>query len=272
MSCFGADLATWFLDLPKREHRWGNLFMILICIALSEWMLFIYVPLLWESVNPSFPRMSRPSRFTLFASTTSISLLAASRCPELSCSWIVPAIGISMSLKHLYLVWHPVGAFHLAHLHCWRILFASALQIKLLGLPVSASQSISVLSEVVFIQISSEMLGESLCGWALWNVFRLIRLTVFQLSNNSWMKNVFSRSMLSSLVSEWVSWFWFGICCWSGVGLMLLTRRVCGCFVDLHFVGVLLVVFATLILRIGTLCYKSDFFAEVTLDFLGWAY
>ena len=63
--------------------------MILICNVLSEWILFICVPLFWESVNPSFPRMSRPIRFTVFASTTSISLLVATRCPELRFIWIV---------------------------------------------------------------------------------------------------------------------------------------------------------------------------------------
>ena len=162
--------------------------MILICIALSDSILFIFIPLFWESVNPSFPRMSRPSRLTVFEFTTRISLLAASHCPELSFSWIAPAIGISMLLKHLYLVWHSFGSFHLAVLHCWSILFASSLPMKLLGLPVSASQSISVPSEVVFNQISSVSVGENLLGWALLNVFCLIKLTVFKLLNTSFIK------------------------------------------------------------------------------------
>ena len=164
MSCFSVGLAMWFLDFPKREHRWGNLLLILICNALSKLILLMCVPLFWDSVNQSFPKMSFPNRFTVFASTTFISLLVASRSPERRFAWIIPLIGISMLLKHLYCVWHPVGSFHLADLQCWRILFASVLQTKLLGLPVSASQSISVVSEEVLIQISSEMLGDNLCG------------------------------------------------------------------------------------------------------------
>ena len=178
MSCFKVDLAIWFLDLPKREHWWGNLFMILICIALSDWILFIFIPLFWESVNPSFPRMSRPSRLTVFEFTTRIPLLAASHFPDLSFSWIAPAIGISMLLKHLFFVWHSFGSFYLADMHCWSILFASSLPLKRLGLPVSASQSISIPSDVVFNQTSSVRVGGYLLGWTLLNVFGLIKLTV----------------------------------------------------------------------------------------------
>ena len=118
MSCFKVDWAICFSDLPKREHSWGNLFMILICIALSDWILIKFISLFWERVNPSFPRMSHPSRLTVFEFTTRISLLAASHCPDLSFSWIAPAIGISMLLKHLYFVWHSFGSFYLADLHC----------------------------------------------------------------------------------------------------------------------------------------------------------
>ena len=111
--------------------------------------------------------MFLPNRFTVFASTTSISLFVASRCPERRFIWIIPVIGISMLLKHRYCVWHPVGCFHLADLQCWSIISASVLQTKILGLPVSASQSISVVSEEVLIQISPVILGDNLCGWAL---------------------------------------------------------------------------------------------------------
>ena len=204
--------------------------MILICFALSDWIVFIIVPLFWESVNPSFPRISRPGRLTAFEFTTRISLLTASRCPDLSFSCMAPAIGISMLLKHLYLVWHLVGSFHLADLHCWSILLASSFPMKLLGQPVSASQSMSMPSEVVFTQILSVRMGEYLLGWALLNIFGLINLTVFQLPNTSCMKIVFSRGKVSSLLSDWVSWLWGG-CCWSSVVvLMLRTRRVCGMF------------------------------------------
>ena len=179
----------------------GNLLMILICIALSGWILFIFIPLFWESVNPSFPSTSRPSRLTVLEFTTRISLLYVSQYQDLSFNCLALVIGISMLLKHLYLTGHSLGSFHLADLHCCNILFASSLPIKLLGLPVSASQSISVLSEVV-VQISSDRLGEYLLGCSLLNVLGLMKFTVFQLSNTSCMKNVFSRSMISSLLCD----------------------------------------------------------------------
>ena len=166
-------------------HRWGNLLLILICIALSGWILFICIPLFWESVNPSFPSTSRPSRLTMLEFTTRISLLHVSHCPDLSFNCMAPVIGISMLLKHLYLTGHSFGLFHLADLHCCYTLSASSLPMKLLGLPVSASQSISVLSEVVLIQISSDRLGEYLLGCSLLNVLGLMEFTVFQLSNTS---------------------------------------------------------------------------------------
>ena len=53
--------------------------------------------------------------------------------------------------------------------------------------------------------------------------------------------------------------------------LCYLLVAFAGCFVDLHFVGVLFVVFATLILRIGTLCYSVRFFCRgyIGLSWLG---
>ena len=223
---YDVDFAIWFLDLPKRVHRWGNPLMILICIALSGWILFICIPLFWESVNPSCPSTPRPSRLTVLEFTTRISLLHVYQCPDLSFTCMAPVIGISRLLKDLYLTGHSFRSFHLADLHCCNILSASSLPMKLLGLPVSASQSISVLSEVVLIQISSDRLGEYLFGCSMLNVVGLMKFTVVQLANTSFMKNVFSRSMVSSILSDWVSWNWVGAYRFCVVALMLRTRRV----------------------------------------------
>ena len=187
MSCFSVDLAMWFLDFPKREHRCGNLFMIFISSLLSKLILLLCVHLFCEIENPSFPRISRPMRFTVFALTTKISLFVASRSPDRRFICIITVIGISMLLKHLYCVWPFVGSFHMADLHCFIILSASVLQMKLRGLPVSASQSVSNVSVDVLIQISSEIFGDSLCGCAWTKFFGCMRFTVFQLSNTSWM-------------------------------------------------------------------------------------
>ena len=187
MSCFSVDLAIWFLDFPKREQRCGNFFMIFISSLSSDLMLLMFVPLFCERVNPNFPNISRPIRFTVFALTTRISLFFASRSPDRRFICIIPVIGISMLLKHLYWVWLLVGFFHLADLHICIILSASVLQMKLRGLPVSASQFVSNVSVDVLIQISSEMFGDSFCGCALTKFFGCTRFTVFQLSNTSWM-------------------------------------------------------------------------------------
>ena len=186
MSCFSVDLAMWFLDFPKGEHRCGNLFMIFISSLLSKLMLLMCVPLFCESMNPSFPRISRPIRFTVFALTTRFSLFVASRSQDRRFICIIPVIGISMLLKHLYWVWPFVGSFHLADLHFCIILSASVLQMKLRGLPVSASQFVSNVSVDVLIQISSEIFGDSFCGCAWTKFFGCMRFTVFQLSNTSW--------------------------------------------------------------------------------------
>ena len=159
--------------------------MIFICIVLSKLILLMCVPLFCESVNPSFPRISRPMRFTVLALTTKISLFVASRSPERRFICVIPVIGISKLLKHLYCVWHFVGSFHLADLHCCINLSASVLQMKLRGLPVSASQSVSTVSVDVLIQISSEMFGDNLCGCALTKFSGFMRFMVFQLSNTS---------------------------------------------------------------------------------------
>ena len=73
-------------------------------------------------------------------------------------------MGISMLLKHLYFVEQSLGFFHLEDLEFCSILSASPLLTKFLGLPVSASRSISVLSDVVRIHISSDSFGECLAG------------------------------------------------------------------------------------------------------------
>ena len=88
----------------------------------------MFILLFWERVNPSLPSTSRPCRLRVLEFTA------------------------------------PFVSFHLEDLHCCSFFSASCLPIKLLGLPVSASQSISVLSEVVRIQISSDRLGEYLLG------------------------------------------------------------------------------------------------------------
>ena len=190
-------------------------------------IVYMYTFVLGECES-DFPSTSCPSSLTVLELTTRISLLHVSQCPDLIFNCTAPVFRISMLLKHLYLTGHSFGSFHLADQHCCDILSASSLPMKLLGLPVSASQTISVLSEVVLIQISSDRLGEYLLGCSLLNVLNLMKFTVFQLSNTSCMKNVFSRSMVSSSLFDWVSWNWVGACWFCVVALMLRTRRVWG--------------------------------------------
>ena len=116
-------------------------------------------------------------------------------------------MGISKFLKHLYFGEHLLGFIHLESLQLRSILSASSLMTKLLGLLLSAIQSISILLEVVRIYISSDSLGEYLAGFSFLNEFGMMKLTVFHLSKISCMKKVFSRSTVSSFASVWESWF-----------------------------------------------------------------
>ena len=109
-----------------------------------------------------------------------------------------------------------MGSFELEDLQFCSTLLASPLLMMLLGPPMSASQSISVWHDVVRIQISSDYLEECLVGDSFLNVFGLTKFTVFQLSNTSCIKKVFSRSIGSSFLSYWEFWFVLrrvSVCC-----------------------------------------------------------
>ena len=164
-------------------------------------MFVICIPLCCERVNPSFQRTSRPSRLTVLVLTTRISLSVASQFPDFRFSLIAPLMGISRLLKHLYFGEHLLRFIHLETLQLRSILSASSLMTKLLGLLISALQSISILLEVVRIYISSDNLGQYLAGFSFLNEFGMMKLTVFQLSKICWMKKVFSRSTVSSFAS-----------------------------------------------------------------------
>ena len=110
----------------------------------SDWFLFICVPMLWERVNPSFPSTSYSSSLTVLDVTTRISFSVASQCPNFRFIWIALVMGISRLLKHLYFVEQSLGSFHFEDLQFWSILSASSSFTKLLGLPALASQSISL--------------------------------------------------------------------------------------------------------------------------------
>ena len=122
----------------------GNFFIIRSCMGVLGWISFISVPLLWDSVNPSFPSKFCPSRLTVLELTTRISFSVSSQCPDFRYIWVAPDMDISRLLKHLCFVEQSLGSSHLEDLQNCSILSASSLLTKLLGLPVSASESISV--------------------------------------------------------------------------------------------------------------------------------
>ena len=125
----------------------------------------------WVRLKPRFPTTSHPSRLTVLELITRISFSVVSQCPDCSFIWIAPVTGISKFLKHLYFVEQSLGSFQLEDLQFCSTLLASPLLTMLLGLPVSASQSISVWYDVVRIQISSDKLEECLVGDSFLNVF-----------------------------------------------------------------------------------------------------
>ena len=137
-------LQCGFFYLTNWVHRWGNLFIMRNCMEVSDWTLRLCVPLLWARMNPSFPIRSRPKSLTVLELTTRISFSVASQCSHCRFIWIAHVMGISKLLKHLYFVKESLGCLHLEVLQLWSILSASSLLTKLLGLPLSASQSISV--------------------------------------------------------------------------------------------------------------------------------
>ena len=69
-----------------------------------------------ERVNPSFPNISRPIRFIVFALTTRISLFVASRSPDRRFICIIPVIGIIICYWSIY-----TGSGRLLVLSTWLI-------------------------------------------------------------------------------------------------------------------------------------------------------
>ena len=188
MFCFSVDVAIQFFELPSRVQSQGNFFIIRSWIGESAWILFICTPLCCES----FPRTPLPSSLTVCVLTNKTFLSDASQFPNFRFSLIKQMMGISKLLKLLYFGELLLGFIHLESLQLRDTLSASSSLRKLLGLPVSAIQSFSMLLDVVRIHILSDSLWENLAGFLFSNVFGLTKLTVLQLSKISWMKKVFS--------------------------------------------------------------------------------
>ena len=173
-------------------------------------------------MKPSLPRKSRPRMLTFWVSTT----IFDSQCPDLISSRIAPT---STLLKHLHHVKYFSGVIHAQSLHFWRTSSTSFLLRKLLGLPVSAIQFISVSLDVVWIQILSFNFGMFFVGFAFMNCLGLTKLTIFQ-----WSKIPFMYCVLSGSIVSWEDLVW--VSSWGtpdewvlSVSLMFRTlREVCG--------------------------------------------
>ena len=74
--------------------------------------------------------------------------------PNVRSSWSIPVIGMDTLLKHLYFSGSWLYGSLFALLHFWSMVVAVASLMKLSGLPVSAIHSMSMLFDLVFIQIS----------------------------------------------------------------------------------------------------------------------
>ena len=156
-SFLNVNFATWFFDLPNLVHRCGYLLNILLDI---RWCVFEILnkfssPLFVVIVRrrPNWSMMSLPMMLMVLLQIRSIVQFFALNEPDGMSTWIVPIMSILLLLKHLNspidLFGCFIGVFPFASSFC-----AVSIFMKLLGLPVSASQNICWLFVHVLIQNS----------------------------------------------------------------------------------------------------------------------
>ena len=181
-----SDLAMWFFDFPIRVHSLENFSNIFFLNESSVLMWFICLPFFCVSKNPSLDSTSLPSRFTFWVCTMRILLSLEVQSPDVRSSWSIPVIGMDTLLKHLYFSGCWLNGSLIALLHFWSMVFAVTSFMKLFGLPVSAVHSMSMLFDLVFIQISLLRDASIPEGFLFITAIGFTWLTWFQLSIISW--------------------------------------------------------------------------------------